>query len=229
LSEQAAGAWELLPLSDFNQTRVDVLLVDTRAVMREGQRSVIDREPDLVVVGQAETVADAGSLDVTPDVIVTDIELPDARHGDVIGRLRGYFQQSSILVFTPIGHPAEVQSVLDAGANGYLLETSPIADLLVGIRAVARGETHLQASLGVDLARLHRPRDAALALSPQEEEILRLLALGHTNLEVARLCNMSLRSAESHRAQIQRKLGRRTRAELVEYARETSLIDLGPP
>jgi len=229
LSEQAAGAWELLPLSDFNQTRVDVLLVDTRAVMREGQRSVIDREPDLVVVGQAETVADAGSLDVTPHVIVTDIELRDARHGDVIGRLRGYFQQSSILVFTPIGHPAEVQSVLDAGANGYLLETSPIADLLVGIRAVARGETHLQASLGVDLARLRRPRDATLALSPQEEEILRLLALGHTNTEVARLCNMSLRSAESHRAQIQRKLGRRTRAELVEYARETGLIDLGPP
>ena len=122
-----------------------------------------------------------------------------------------------------------MQSVLDAGANGYLLETSPIADLLVGIRAVACGETHLQASLGVDRDRLHQPRDAALALSPQEEDILRLLALGHTNTEVARLCNMSLRSAESHRAQIQRKLGRRTRAELVEYARETGLIELGPP
>jgi two-component system response regulator NreC len=207
---------------------VDVLLVDTRAVMREGLRSAIDQQPDLAVVAQTETVGDAERLDVQPQVIVTDIELPDAKHGDVIGRLRGHFQASSILVFTPIAHTAEVQSVLDAGANGYLLETSPIADLLAGIRAVARGETHLQASLGVDLARLQRPRDAALALSRQEEEILRLLALGHTNTEVARLCNMSLRSAESHRAQVQRKLGRRTRAELVEYARQAGLMELGP-
>jgi two-component system response regulator NreC len=83
--------------------------------------------------------------------------------------------------------------------------------------------------LGVDLARLHRPRDTTAALSSDEEHVLRLLALGHTNTEVARLSNMSLRTAESHRAQIQRKLGRRTRAELVEYARETGLIELGPP
>jgi len=205
------------------------MLVDTRAIVREGLRAVIDPQPDLVVVAEAATVHDAASIGVTPDVIVTDLDLPDAKHGDVISRLRGFFQESSILVFTPIAHPAEVQSVLDAGANGYLLETSPIDDLLAGIRAVAGGETYLQSSLGVDLARLHRPRDATLALTAQEEQILRLLALGHTNTEVARLCNMSLRTAESHRAQIQRKLGRRTRAELVEYARETGLIELGPP
>jgi two-component system response regulator NreC len=205
------------------------MLVDTRAIVREGLRSVIEQQPDLVVVAQAATIEDAASLGVTPDVIVTDIDLADAKHGDVINRLRGFFQESSILVFTPSRHPAEVQSVLDAGANGYLLETSPPDDLLAGIRAVAGGETYLQPSLGVDLARLHRPRDAAVALSTQEEQILRLLALGHTNTEVARLCNMSLRTAESHRAQIQRKLGRRTRAELVEYARETGLIELGPP
>jgi two-component system response regulator NreC len=210
------------------QKLVDVMLVDTRPIVREGLRSVIDQEPDLAVIGQAATVHDAASLGVTPDVIVTDIDFPDAKHGDVISRLRGFFQPSSILVFTPIGHPAEVQSVLDAGANGYLLETSPPADVLAGIRAVAVGETYLQPSLGVDLARLHGPRDETVALSAQEEQILRLLALGHTNTEVARLCNMSLRTAESHRAQIQRKLGRRTRAELVEYARAAGLIDLSP-
>jgi two-component system response regulator NreC len=204
------------------------MLVDTRAVVREGLRSVIDQQPDLVVVAQAATVQDAGSTGVTPHVIVTDVDLPDAKHGDVISSLRELFQQSSIFVFTPIGHPAEVQSVLDAGANGYLLETASAADLVAGIRAVARGETYLQPSLGVDLARLHRSRDTTFALSSQEAQILRLLALGHTNTEVARLCNMSLRTAESHRAQIQRKLGRRTRAELVEYAREAGLIDLGP-
>jgi two-component system, NarL family, response regulator NreC len=218
-----------IPASSPSDRAVGVMLVDARAVVREGLSAVIRPQPDLVVVAQAATVRDAGSLDVTPHVIVTDIDLPDAKHGDVISGLRGFFRESSILVFTPIGHPAEVESVLAAGANGYLLETASIAELLTGIRAVAGGETYLQPSLGTELARLHRGRDTTIALTPLEEQILRLLALGHTNTEVARLCNISLRSAESHRAQVQRKLGRRTRAELVEYARETGLIELGPP
>jgi two-component system, NarL family, response regulator NreC len=197
-------------------------------VVREGLCVVIDQEPDLVVVAQAATVRDAGSLDVEPHVIVTDIDLTDAKHGEVISGLRGFFRQSSILVFTPIGDPAEVQSVLAAGAQGYLLETAPTAELLAGIRAVAVGETYVQPSLGVELARLRLPLDPTLGLSPREEQVLRLLALGHTNLEVARLCRVSLRTIESHRARIQRKLDRRTRAELVEYARETGLIELDP-
>lgn len=204
------------------------MLVDTRAVVREGLRAVIDQQPDLVVVAQAATVGDASSLAIAPDVIVTDIALPDAKYGEVITRLSRVFQRSSILAFSPIGHPAGVLSVLDAGAKGYLLETATAAELLAGIRAVAGGETYLQASLGVDLARLRRPRDTTLGLTAQELEVLRLLALGHTNTEVARLCNMSLRTAEAHRAQIQRKLGRRTRRELVEYARDMGLIDLRP-
>jgi two-component system, NarL family, response regulator NreC len=216
------------PSSCLSSRAVDVLLVDGRAVVREGLCVVIDQEPDLAVVAQAATVRDAGSLDVEPHVIVTDVDLTDAKHGDVISGLREFFRESSILVFTPIGDPAEVQSVLAAGARGYLLETAPTAELLAGIRAVAGGETYLQPSLGVELARLHLPRDAAAGLSPREEQVLRLIALGYTNVEVARLCRVSLRTVESHRAHIQRKLDRRTRAELVEYARESGLIDLDP-
>jgi two-component system, NarL family, response regulator NreC len=226
MSRIPGGAFET---SSSPNPTVGVMLVDGRAVVREGLRAVIEPQPDLVVVAQAATVRHAGSLDVTPDVIVTDIDLPDAKSGDVISALRRYFQRSSILVFTPIGHPAEVQSVLTAGARGYLLETASTDDVLTGIRAVAGGETYLQPSLGVDLARLHQARDATVELLPLEEQVLRLLALGHTNTEVARLCNMSLRSAESYRAQVQRKLGRRTRAELVAYAREHGLIELGAP
>ncbi len=207
---------------------IRVMLVDSRAVVREGLSAVIDQQSDLVVVAQAGSVHDAGSLDVRPDVIVTDIDLPDAKHGDVISALRGYFAQSSILVFTPIGHPTEVQSVLAAGAAGYVLETAATSDLLTGIRAVADGRTYLQPSLGVELARWHRPRDATLGLSPREEQVLQLIALGHTNVEVARLCNVSLRTIESHRAHIHRKLGLRTRAELVQFARESGLVELGP-
>jgi DNA-binding NarL/FixJ family response regulator len=195
--------------------------------MRRGLRVVIDQEPGLVVLAEAATVSDARALDVTPDVIVTDIDLADATSGDVIVGLHEFAPTSSILVFTPIGAPAEVQSVLAAGAKGYLLESAETAELIAGIRAVAAGETYLQPALGVALARSHRPL-ATLGLSLQEEHVLRLLVLGHTNVAIAQLCNMSLRTAEAHRAQIQRKLDRHTRAELVEYARANGLVQLDP-
>jgi two-component system, NarL family, response regulator NreC len=204
------------------------MLVDGRAVMREGLRSVIEQEPDLVVVAQAATVGDARKVEVTPDVIVTDIDLADAKYSDVVGGLREIFEHSSIVVFTPIGDPLEVQSILAAGADGYLLDTADATDLLAGIRAVAAGESYLQPALGATLARSHRLPDTTLGLSPQEEHVLRLLLLGHTNVDVAGLCNISLRTAETHRAHIQRKLDRHTRAELVEYAREQGLIQFGP-
>jgi len=203
---------------------IDVMLVDSRAVVREGLRAVIALEPDLAVVAQAATVGDARTLAVTPDVIVTDIDLSDANGENVIRGLRAIAPESSILVFTPVDDHAKVQSVLAAGANGYLLETADVIDLLEGIRAVAGGRTYLQPSLGAQFARSRPPRDVALGLSVQEERVLALLALGHTNAEVARLCGVSLRTIEARRAHILRRLGRRTRAELVEYARETGLL-----
>jgi two-component system response regulator NreC len=204
-----------------------VLLVDGRPVVREGLRAVIETQPDLRVVAQARTLRDARSLEIASDVIVTDVDLPDAKLVDVISGLRELGPQCSILVFTRSGDPIAVQSVFVAGATGYLLETSPAADVLAAIRAVANGETYLQPSLGVELAR-SRSWDALLRLTPQEEQVLRLLVLGHTNADIGRLCNMSLRTAETHRAHIQQKLDRHTRAELVEYARETGLVQLDP-
>jgi len=193
-------------------------------VVREGLRTLIDQQPDLVVVSQVAAVRDAGRLEETPDVIVTDIDLPDAKHRDVVTGLRRFFERSPILVFTAIGQPATVQAVLDAGAEGYMLETATPSDLLTGIRAVARGETYVQPELGVELARWHQPRGSTPALSPREIDVLRLLALGHTNAEIASLSGVSLRTVETHRARIQRKLGRRTRADLVQYARELGLV-----
>jgi two-component system response regulator NreC len=208
---------------------VDVALVESRTVMRQGLRAIIERESDLVVVADAETVRDAKGLDVTPDVVVIGIQLPDAKYGDVITGLREVFRQSSILVFAPVGNPAQIQAVLAAGADGYLLETAEPTELLTGIRTVAYGEPYLQPALGVELALSQIPSEIARLLSPREQHILYLLVLGHTNVDVARLCNISLRTAETHRAHIQRKLDRHTRAELVEYAREAGLVRFRSP
>jgi two-component system, NarL family, response regulator NreC len=206
----------------LSYSAVDVLLVDDRPVVREGLRAVIESQPDLVVVAQAPTLRDARNLETAADVIVTNVDLPDAISG-----LRELCPHCSILVFRRKGDPIEVQAVFTAGANGYLLETSPAADLLAAIRAVANGRTYLQPSLGVKLAQ-SRSWDAMVRLTPQEEQVLRLLVLGHTNADIARLCNISMRTAETHRAHIQRKLNRRTRAALVEYAREHGLVQLDP-
>jgi two-component system response regulator NreC len=203
-----------------------VMLIDRRTVVRDGLSALIEQQPDLVVVAGAASVRDARALDVTPHIIVTDIEFPDSEHSQVISGLRRSFPQSPILVLTAVAHPAKVQSVLAAGAAGYLLKTAATTELIVGIRAVADGETYLQPSLGVELARWHRPPNATTGLSPKEEQVLRLLVLGHTNVDVARLLHTSLRTAETHRANIQRKLGRQTRAELVQYAREIGILDL---
>jgi two-component system, NarL family, response regulator NreC len=211
--------------SDMRPDRViDVMLVDSRAVVREGLRAVIASESDLTVVAQAATVGDVRTLAVTPDVIVTDIDLTDANGENVIRGLRAIAPESSILVFTPVDDHAKVRSVLAAGANGYVLETADVVDLLDGIRAVADGRTYLQPSLGAEFARSRRAGVEALGLSAQEERVLGLLALGHTNAEVARLCGVSLRTIEARRAHILRRLGRRTRAELVEYARTTGIL-----
>ena len=133
---------------------------------------------------------------------------------------------------TLVDHPLKVRQVLEAGADGYMLKTVPTSEFFFGIRAVARGETYLQPSLGVELARWHRaPLETTVyvdQLTPKELEVLRLLALGHTNSEIAQMRGVSLRTVEAQRACILQKLGRRTRAELVQYAHDLGILGLGP-
>ncbi|MDQ6616002.1 MAG: response regulator transcription factor [Actinomycetota bacterium] len=201
------------------------MLVDYRVLVREGLAALIVSESDLVVVGHAASVYGARTLDITPDVIVTGIDLPDAKRGDVVTALRGAFPPSSILVLSLEAHPAKVESVLAAGAHGYLLLTAGTDDLLTGIRALAADGKYLQPSLAGELETWRSQHETTLRLSARQQQVVRLLALGHTNTEVARMCGVSIRTVETHRARIYQKLGRRTRAELVQYARSLGLID----
>jgi DNA-binding NarL/FixJ family response regulator len=203
---------------------VRVLLVDDRLMVREGLAGLVDKQPDLEVVGQASNLGDALELDVTADVIIVDIDAPDAKYGDSTARFNRSFPQSRILAISMVSHPAKVQSVLTSGAQGYLLKSAGAADLVAGIRALAAGNTYLQPSLGVDLARWNLTQATTSDLSAREEQVLGLLVLGYTNVEISHYCEVSLRTVEAHRARIHHKLGIRSRAELVQYARRVGLM-----
>jgi DNA-binding NarL/FixJ family response regulator len=213
-------------------SEIHVLLADARIVMREALAALIDREPDIAVVGQTETAADGREFGADPHVVITEIDLPDVRGTDAITAFRGRFSRSAILVLTTSDYPARVEEALAAGAQGYVLKTATAAEFLQGIRAVASGGAYLQPKLGVALARWHDPRPNGdvvggwARLSPRETEVLRHIAGGHTNVEIAQLVAMSLRTVEAHRSAIQQKLRVRTRAELVRYAQRAGLATL---
>jgi len=210
-----------------------VAMVESHTVVREGLSMLVGAQSDLQVVGEAGSLGRALSLDARPDVLVASLDLPDARGEDVVASLRQRYAEAGVFVLSLVEHPAFVQQVLAAGAAGYLLKTGTSNELFEGIRAVADGGTFLQPSLGVKLARW---RDAAAGidtpgggvLSPREVRVLGLIAIGHTNAEVAQLLGVSLRTVETHRARLLQKLGHPNRAILVRYAYELGLVAPGP-
>jgi two-component system response regulator NreC len=208
---------------------IRLALVDDQTILREGLQALIAQEPDLEIVAQATSVQALEELDVKPHVVVTGLVLPDATRDEVIKRLRDRFGDAAIMALTVLDDLPTVQQVLAAGANGYVLKTAAMTDLLAGIRAVARGELYLQPSIGI--AFVSRPSEelagsAVGGLTPKETEVLRLLALGHTNAAIAHLLGSSLRTIETHRAHIHQKLDRHTRAELVRFALEVGVLRL---
>ena len=211
---------------------VRVVVVDDHRIVMEGLRLLLDGQPDMRVVGEARTLdaALALEIDCTPDVIVADLVLGPAHGGDVVTALRARFPAAAVLVLTMVDDRAVVKSVLSAGARGYLSKAAAGADLIDAVRRVARGDDYLHHSVGVALAREEaRGSQEPVYLSEREMSVGRLLALGHTNAEIAGLLIISVRTVETYRAHLFRKLGVRTRAELVRAALRTGLVDFSLP
>lgn len=207
------------------QKKLRLVLVDDHQLMREGIRSLLAPQSDMVITGEAASLAEVSAMEADPQIVVCDLVLPDGRGADVVRAVGERFPKASILVLTMVDNPSDVQLVFGAGARGYLLKGAASTDLVDAIRRVARGEDYVHPSLGAALAGLKRVAGqahaaASVPLSEREQEVLRLVALGHTNAEIAQMLFVSVRTVESHRASLMNKLGLRTRAELVRYARE---------
>jgi two-component system response regulator NreC len=208
---------------------IRLVLVDDQTILREGLRALIDRVADLEVAGDAGSTEALDALDVEPDVVVTSLLFSNAARDVVIKRVRARFPRAAIVALTVLNDLPTVQLALAAGADGYVLKSATTAELFAGIRAVARGGLYLQPSIGIAFAARSADEvdsSAVGGLTPKETEVLRFLALGHTNSEIAGLTGSSIRTIETHRAHIHQRLDRHTRAELVRFALDAGLLRL---
>ena len=204
---------------------VQVLLVEEFPIVRQGVRLLVERAPDIAICGEAASLAEAESGRWEPDVVVHELVLPDGSGPEVVSRIQARFPRARPVVLSRIDQPTYVHLALLAGAKGYLLKGAAAGELVDVVRRVARGEEYVQPSLGSALAHWQsiprrQPAGAGLALTRREQEVLELVALGHTNAEIASTLGVSLRTVETHRSHLAQKLGVRSRAALVNRARE---------
>ena len=205
---------------------ITIVLADDHLVIRSALRMLLEAELGF------EVVAEAGDADTAkryvlghkPTVLVLDLNMPGRPSLEVIPEMREASPGTQIVVLTMQDEPAFARTALRAGVRGYVLKEAADADLVQAVRSAAAGETYLQPSLGARLAA--EPDSPPDDLTERELEVLRLIALGHTNAEIAERLYLSIRTVESHRAHIQQKLGLSGRSELVRYALERGLVEM---
>ena len=213
--------------------RVRVALCDDHAVVRSGLRAILEAEPDLEVVGESGTAAEAVALarEAQPDVFVMDIGLPDRSGIAATADVCQASPATRVLVLTVHDDVTYLRRAFDAGAVGYLVKEAADVELVQAVRQVAAGKQYVHPSLGAALLAREvapaRPAGPGGELSEREVEVLRLIAGGLTNAEIAARLYVSVRTVETHRAHIHQKLDVRTRAGLVRVAREAGVLPAG--
>lgn len=222
----------LAPAADQSETNtvaaelpIRVVLADDHAMMRRSLRLLIDGEEDVEVVAEADDLA-AVARNVQghgPHVLVLDLRMPGGSTIEAIGRLRERAPDTQIVVMTMEENPVFAQRAFAAGALGFVAKDRADGELADAVRAAARGEEFVSPHVAARLDALQRSLTDD-ALTPREVEVLRLIALGHTSVEIARKLHLSPRTVETHRANIHRKLELGTRAELVRYALRRGLV-----
>jgi DNA-binding NarL/FixJ family response regulator len=210
--------------------QISVVIVDDHAIVRSGLRLLIEREKEMVVLDEAADTNEAifRVLEHKPGVVLIDVTMPGESGIDAIPRLLEASPESKVLVLSMHDDPRYVRDAFAAGATGYVLKEAADAELVAAIREIAAGGSYVNPALGARVVTSEAKEHAeALAdpLSEREHQVLRLLALGHTNQEIAGALFISVRTAETHRAHIMQKLGLASRAELVRYALGRQILE----
>jgi two-component system response regulator NreC len=209
---------------------IRVLIVDDHAVVRTGIRLLLEREPDIEPVGEAgtgrEAIFQARALE--PDVVLMDVVMPDQTGLEALPTLIHENPDVKVLLLSMQDDPRYVREAFSAGATGYVLKEAADTEVVAAIREVSKGGRYVSPELGARLLTADAEAEKRAGedpLSDREREVLRLLALGHTNQEIAQKLFISVRTAETHRAHIMQKLRLQSRAELVRYALDQKLLD----
>jgi two-component system, NarL family, response regulator NreC len=208
---------------------IRIVIVDDHAVVRSGLRLLLEAESDLDVVAEAGDAREA-VLTVRaekPDVVLLDVTMPGESGIEALPKLLHEAPDAKVLVLSMQDDPRYVREAFAAGASGYVLKEAADAEVVGAVREVASGNSYVHPVLGARMVTAEAEARAAAEadpLSDREREVLRLLALGHTNQEIAKQLFISVRTAETHRAHIMQKLRLTTRAELVRYALANDLI-----
>lgn len=214
---------------------IGVMLVDDHAIVRSGLSLLINAHDDMQVIATASNGEEAFRIaqEIKPDVIVMDLNMPGENGMLTTARIKKVMPQIEILVLTMLEDREYLFRVLKAGASGYILKSADDMDVMSAIRTVARGEAYLYPNAAKSLIQefLHNveqegKNETYQELTKREQEVISLVAKGHSNKQIAEILHLSIKTIESHRSHIVEKLQLRTRSELVEYAIKKGLLEV---
>jgi two-component system, NarL family, response regulator NreC len=204
-----------------------ILLVDDHAVLRQGMRHLIEAEPDMEVVGEAEdgSLVEQLVAKLAPDIVIMDLSMPEVGGGEALRRLKAANLPCKVLVLTVHEDRSYLRELLEIGALGYMLKRAAADELIRAIRAIAAGSVYIDSRLANKLLsslveKQHGPGTLGEKLTGREEHVLRSIAEGYSIKEIAALLNISVKTVETYKARSMEKLGLRSRVDIVRIARE---------
>jgi two-component system response regulator NreC len=209
-----------------SKERICILVVDDHAVVRAGLRSLLSRQSDMDVVGEAESAEGllASTAEHLPNVVVADLRMPGEGVLDAIKSLRERWPETNVVIFSAFDEPGDVSDALSAGAAGYVLKQSSEVDLLTAVRRAHQGRRFVDATLAarvLEEAPAGTGTDATAPLSDRETEVLELVAKGYTGPQIAAELGVRVGTVETLRHRIRKKLGLKTRADLTRFAKSS--------
>ena len=213
---------------------IRILLADDHTLMRSGIKALLEDEPDIAIVGEAEDGREAVKLAhmLRPNLVLMDIAMPLLNGLEATRQIKREHPEIKVLVLTMYDHEEYFRQVLEAGASGYIIKRAAANELVAAIRAVNGGESVLSPAITRYLlddylsGESKKDEDDPNALSPREREVLQLIAEGNTSREIAEILNLSVKTVQSHRTNLMRKLDLHDRGELIKYAIQKKIIEI---